>query len=97
MIDHWQGALRLHLLNLLWTWLWEHMLPPRHSVHVLVMQLCSHICDPPHSLHRRLWGGSVHGIFSCSQCNFTLLKLAHYSSACPQVQGAMFHGSDIQA
>jgi hypothetical protein len=27
------------------------MLPPKHSLHTLLMQLCSHICDSLHSLH----------------------------------------------
>ena len=28
---------------------------PRHSLHVLLMRSCSHICDPSHSLHLLFW------------------------------------------
>lgn len=42
----------LHSLHVtFWWWLWQMLVPP-HTLHWLPLRLCSHICDPPHSL---LW------------------------------------------
>jgi hypothetical protein len=47
---------RLYLMRL-----WGQMLDPSRSLHFLLRRSCLHVCDPLHSLHRRLrrlWGQS---------------------------------------